>query len=317
MKAPQPIRIGVSSCLLGAEVRYDGGHKRNRFVGDELGAFVEWVPFCPEMEAGLGVPRPAMRLVEEPEGVRLLEIASKRDHTEALEHAARTRVESLSRLDLSGTILKKDSPSCGMTRVKIYSEEAMPRRDGVGLFAKALMERFPTLPIEDEGRLNDAVLRENFIERIFAYRRLRDLLNTEWSAGDVVRFHTAHKLQLLAHSRDLYNDLGRAVATIREQDREQFALDYERRFMEAMKIPATPGRNTNVLQHAAGHLKHMDAASRGELADLIHNYREGLVPLVVPVTLLRHHARVGDIAYLNGQTYLEPHPRELMLRNHV
>lgn len=317
MSAPAPIRIGVSSCLLGNEVRYDGGHKRSRFVTDALAQFVEWVPFCPELEAGLGVPRPAMRLVGENGSHRLLEITSGNDHTEALEHAAAQRCDALAELDLSGTILKKDSPSCGFQRVKVYSGDAMPARDGVGLFARRLIARFPNLPVEDEGRLNDAVLRENFIERVFAYRRVRDLFAGRWSNGDAVAFHTHHKLQLMAHSRVIYNELGRLVARVADVDRAEFAEHYEARFMEGMSIPATRGSNTNVLQHAAGHLKHLDPESRAELADLIHDYRLGLVPLVVPVTLLRHHTRTHDVTYLNGQTFLEPHPKELMLRNHV
>ncbi|MCH2186551.1 DUF523 and DUF1722 domain-containing protein [Myxococcota bacterium] len=312
-----PIRICISSCLLGSEVRYDGGHKRSRFVTDELSPFVEWVKLCPEVEAGLGVPRPAMRLVEVNQEPRLLEIKEKTDHTEALRSATRSRIQGLETVELSGAILKKDSPSCGMTRVKVYRETGMPQRDGVGLFAQALMQRFPSLPVEDEGRLNDARLRENFIERIFVYQRLRQMFLGEWKPGNVVAFHTAHKLQLMAHSTTLYNELGRSVAEIKKQSRADFEAEYQAGFMEAMKTLATPGRNANVLNHAAGHLKHLPAASRQELAALIDDYREGLVPLVAPIMLLRHHARTGAVEYLNGQTYLEPHPKELMLRNHV
>jgi len=312
-----PIRIGVSSCLLGAAVRYDGGHKRSPFVTGALDPFVEWVPFCPEVEAGLGVPRPSMRLVDDSGRVRLREVASGRDHTAALERATSRRLEALASLELSGAILKKDSPSCGMTRVKLYAGDATPVRKGVGLFAAGLIERFPSLPIEDEGRLNDPVLRENFIERVFAYRRLRDLFGSDWTPGDVVAFHTRHKLQLMAHSVSIYNELGRHVASVREIDRVGFAAGYESRFAAGMAVPASRGRNTNVLQHAAGHLEDLDSPARCELANLIHDYRLGLVPLIVPVTLLRHHARAGDVAYLNGQTFLEPHPKELMLRNHV
>jgi len=311
------IRVGVSSCLLGSQVRYDGGHKRDRFVDDQLGEFVDWVTFCPEVEAGLGVPRPAMRLVGASGAPRLVEIASARDHTDALEAATRRQMERLAELDVCGYVLKKGSPSCGMERVKVYGDEAMPSHDGVGVFARALLASFPSLPVEEEGRLKDAVLRENFIERIFAYQRVKDLFRGDWTAGEVVAFHTRHKLQLLAHSTKIYNALGRAVANGMKRDREAFARDYTDAFMKAMAIPATRGRNTNVLQHAAGHLEHLAPASRQELAELIHEYRRGLVPLVVPVTLLRHHARTGEVAYLQGQTYVEPHPRELMLRNHV
>jgi uncharacterized protein YbgA (DUF1722 family)/uncharacterized protein YbbK (DUF523 family) len=314
----RPVRLGVSSCLLGKEVRFDGGHKRDRFVTDLLGSFIEWVPVCPEVEVGMGTPRPAMRLVEGNEGLRMVEIKSKRDHTGPMKSFSARRVRELKALDLCGYILKKDSPSCGMTRVKIYSETAMPNRKGRGLYANALMEAYPNLPVEDEGRLNDSKLRENFIERVFAYERLRRLFRGRWTAGQIVAFHTAHKLQLMAHSTDAYRKLGRLIATIREKERVVFREEYQRGFMDALGPLATPGRNANMLQHAAGHLKKfLDSSSRTELADLIHDYRKGLIPLVVPITLLAHHARRHDIEYLNGQAFLEPHPRELMLRNHV
>jgi uncharacterized protein YbgA (DUF1722 family) len=232
--------------------------------------------------------------------------------------AVRARVDALVAAELSGFILKKDSPSCGAYRVKLYDEAGgMPRREGRGLFAAELMERLPCLPVEDEGRLNDAVLRENFIERVFAYQRVRELFSGRPSAGAIVAFHTAHKLQLLAHSTVAYNELGRLVARVKDCDPKAFEAEYTARFMAALQIPATRGRNTNVLQHAAGHLVQLGSAARGELASLIHDYRTGLVPLVVPVTLLRHHAREGSVGYLEGQTFLEPHPKELMLRNHV
>ena len=313
-----PIRLGVSSCLLGNEVRFDGGHKRDRFLTDLLGSFIEWVPVCPEVEVGMGTPRPAMRLLEGSESVRMVEIKSGRDHTHSMKEYSAKRVRELKALDLCGYILKKDSPSCGMTRVKIYSEAAMPRREGRGLYAAALMEAYPDLPVEDEGRLNDAGLRENFIERVFAYERLRKLFRGRWTAAQVVDFHTAHKLQLMAHSTDAYRALGRLVATLKGRERTAFREQYECGFMDALVPLATRGRNANMLQHAAGHLKRcLDSPCRTELADLIHDYRNGLIPLVVPITLIGHHARRHEIDYLNGQVFLEPHPRELMLRNHV
>lgn len=314
----EPIRIGISSCLLGDPVRFDGGHKRFRLATDLLSEFFEWVPVCPELEAGLGVPRPSMRLVGGRDGRRLLEVKSGRDHTETMHAFVRKRVDALCEQRLSGYILKKDSPSCGMARVRVYSAEGeMPERDGRGLFAAELMARIPNLPVEEEGRLNDPVLRENFIERVFAYTRVRSLFTGAWTNGDVVRFHTAHKLQLMAHSTVIYDELGRRVADIKGRDREWFRATYVERFMAALSQHASRGRNTNVLQHAAGHLEHLDGESRRELAQLIDDYREGWVPLVVPVTLLAHHARTGSVAYLRGQSYLEPHPKELMLRNHV
>ena len=314
----EPIRLGVSSCLLGEAVRFDGGHKRDRFVSDLLGSFVEWVPVCPEIEVGMEVPRPALRLVGEGEALRLVEIRSGRDHTRSMQRWAERRVRELRGLELCGYVLKKDSPSCGMTRVKVYHEKGRPRRDGRGLYASILVEAFPNLPVEDEGRLNDPGLRENFVERIFAYRRLRRLFQGRWTNGQVVAFHTAHKLQLMAHSPAAFGALGRWVASVKQTPRAEFRQRYERGFMEVLAKLASRGRNANVLQHAAGHLKkQLDPASRAELADLIHDYRRGLVPLVVPITLLRHHARRLQTAYLNGQRFLEPHPKELMLRNHV
>ena len=318
--AESSIRIGVSSCLLGNEVRFDGGHKRDRFVTDLLGDFFEWVPVCPEVEVGMGTPRPALRLVDRGNegGVRMVEIKSQRDHTSSMEKYAAKRVRSLKALDLCGYILKKNSPSCGMTRVKIYPETGMPRPDGRGLYASALMETYPNLPIEDEGRLNDAKLRENFIERVFAYQRLRRLFRGRWTTGQVVDFHTTHKLQLMAHSTVAYRELGRQVAGVKGKPRADFREGYASGFMATLSTVASRGRNANVLQHAAGHLnKFIDSASRSELSELIHDYRKSLVPLVVPITLIRHHARCHDIQYLNGQAFLEPHPRELMLRNHV
>jgi uncharacterized protein YbgA (DUF1722 family)/uncharacterized protein YbbK (DUF523 family) len=313
-----PLRLGISSCLLGNEVRFDGGHKHDRFLTGTLGDFVEWVPVCPEFEAGMGVPRPALRLVRDGDGARMVEIKSGRDHTRSMRVYSARRVRALSALALSGYVLKKDSPSCGMTRVKVYAEQGMPRRDGRGIFASALMEAYPNLPIEDEGRLNDAVLRENFIERVFAYRRLASLLRGRFTNGQIVAFHTAHKLQLMAHNTEAYRKLGRLVAALKATPRAEFRASYEAGFMAALSHLATRGRNANVLQHAAGHLKKsLDSPARTELSDLIHEYRNGLVPIVVPITLIRHHVRRLDVAYLKGQVFLEPHPRELMLRNHV
>ncbi len=316
--AGRPIRLGVSSCLLGSPVRYDGGHKRDRFLTDLLGSFVEWVPVCPEVEVGMGTPRPAVRLVRESGEIRMLEVGSGRDHTRAMQRYAAHRARALRGLELCGYVLKKDSPSCGMERVKIYGENSAPSRDGRGLFASRLIDAFPNLPVEDEGRLNDAKLRENFIERVFAYRRLRDLFRGRWTNGQLVAFHTAHKLQLMAHALEPYRALGRLVASLKQRPRAEIRKHYECDFMSALSRVSTRGKNTNVLQHAAGHLKQlMDARSRVELANLIEDYRLELVPLVVPVTLLRHHARQLGVDYLNGQTFLEPHPKELMLRNHV
>jgi uncharacterized protein YbgA (DUF1722 family)/uncharacterized protein YbbK (DUF523 family) len=312
------IRLGVSSCLLGEAVRYDGGHKRDEFVRDVLGRFVSFVPVCPELESGLGVPRPAMRLVREGGDVRLVEIASGIDRTRTVARWSAARLRGLRALELCGYVLKKDSPSCGMERVKVYTGGGMPKRAGSGIFARALREAFPNLPIEEEGRLHDAALRENFVERVFAYARLRALFRGRWKRADAVAFHTAHKLQLMAHSPAAYRELGRRVAQIARVSRPAFRERYAAEFMAALARPATRGRNANVLQHCAGFFsRDLDAASRAEVAGLVDDYRRGLVPLVVPITLIRHHARDRAVTYLMGQSYLEPHPKELMLRNHT
>ncbi len=317
-QSESPIRIGVSSCLLGQKVRFDGGHKRDRYIDEVLGDHFEWVPVCPEAEAGLGTPRPSMRLVREGDAVRLVETKEGRDHTRRLERYAEKRVRSLRALELCGYLLKRDSPSCGMARVKIYSEKGMPEKNGIGLFAQELQRVFPSLPIEEEGRLNDPNLRESFIERVFAYARLRAFFRGRWTRGQAVAFHTAHKLQLMAHSLVAYRELGREVAALAETPRQEFRQRYSDAFMAALAVKATRGRNTNVLHHCAGYFKRvLDAGARAELAELIEEYRTGFVPLVVPLTLIRHHARQHEVSYLQGQTWLEPHPRELMLRNHV
>lgn len=313
-----PIRIGVSSCLLGAEVRFDGGHKRNDFLTGVFGRFVEFVPVCPEFELGLGVPRESLRLTRADGEIRMVGNLSGADHTAAMNRFAARRVAALAREQLSGYVLKKDSPSCGMERVRVYASGGTPARDGRGLFAAALIARYPHLPVEEEGRLNDPRLRENFIGRVFAYRRIRDFFDRRWTAGELVAFHTAHKLQLLAHSPRVYAELGRTVARAKAIDRDELREGYEREFMGAMAKVVTPARQANVLQHIAGYFRdHLDPDSRRELATLIDDYRRGLIPLIVPITLMRHYVRRFEIAYLAGQVYLEPHPKELMLRNHV
>ena len=317
--APSSIRIGISACLLGQEVRFDGGHKRDHFLINVLGPHVEWVPVCPEVEMGLGTPRETLRLVQVAGRTRMVTTRTAIDHTEGMTSWSARRLAELSREDLSGYVLKKDSPSCGMERVKLYHDGGtMPTRDGRGIYAGALLAKLPLLPVEEEGRLSDARLRENFIERVFAYRRLKDLFAGRWSMGALVAFHTAHKMSLLAHSTTAYQELGRLVAGGSRMPRPELRARYEAAFMATLALPATTRRHTNVLTHMAGHLKTLiDAGSKQELVACIDEYRRGLVPLVVPLTLIRHHVRAHDVSYLKGQVYLEPHPRELMLRNHV
>lgn len=314
----KPIRIGVSSCLLGSPVRFDAGHKRDAFLTDTLGPLVEWVAVCPEVELGLGVPRKTLHLAREGDALLLVEKGTGRDLTTAMRRFAARRSRELGRLELCGYVLKSRSPSCGMERVRVRDGRGRPAPGGRGIFAAALIEAFPELPVEEEGRLRDPLLRENWLERVFAYRRLRALFAGRFSPGRVVGFHTAHELQLLAHSPGAYRALGRLVAGLRSLPRAEFRERYARDFMRALALRASRGRNANVLQHVAGCLREgLDAADRAELSEAIHDYRRGLLPLVVPMTLVRHHARRLAVATLLGQLYLEPHPKELMLRNHV
>lgn len=312
------VRLGVSACLLGQEVRYDGGHKRDPFLTGVLARFVEWVPVCPEEEAGFGTPREAMRLERHADDIRLITVRTRRDVTAPLRSATTRRVKQLAGLGLDGYILKKDSPSCGLLRVKIYTPGGAGERTGRGLFASALTDALPILPVEDEGRLHDPRLRENFIVRVFAHQRLRALLAGAPRAGDFVQFHTRHKLLLLAHSPAGYARLGRMVAALKGRVSQAAARHYATEFMTALSAMATPGRHANVLQHMAGYFQRLiDDGSRRELAASIADYQGGLVPLIVPITLVLHHARAGQVRYLLDQVYLQPHPKELMLRNHV
>lgn len=319
------IRIGVSACLLGENVRYDGGHKKNDFLTGTLSRFVTWVPVCPEVELGLGTPRPTLRLVEVDGDVRMIEASGPRskdtagpDRTAAMRAWARDKVKWLERARLSGYVLKKDSPSCGMERVRLYGKGGMPSRKGRGLFAEALMLTCPNLPVEEEGRLTDLRIRENFIERVFGYRDLRNLFESRWRLRDLIAFHSARKLQLLSHSTEAYRRLGRIVAQASKIARGELRDLYEDEFMGALRVQSTPGRHANVLQHMTGYFKdELDTGSRRELQDLIADFRAGLIPLIVPITLVRHYVSKFDVEYLKNQVYLAPHPKELMLRNHV
>ena len=315
MHDSRPIRVGVSACLLGEAVRYDGGHKRNAFLTDTFGQFVEWVPVCPEVECGLGTPREPIRLTRVNRTVRLLTVRTARDLTDDMDAYAATRLAELASENLSGYVLKKDSPSCGM-HVKVYDAHGVSTKSGRGRFAVALVERFPHLPVEEEGRLSDPALRDNFVERVFAYWRLGRLFRGRWTPGALVRFHTAHKLMLMAHSPDAYRSIGRLVARVGTLSRADVERRYTEAFMSALAVVATRRRHVNVLQHMLGYFKDLlDRESRSELLGAIEEYRRELAPRIVPVTLMRHHVRAKRVAYLSGQLYLEPYPKELMLRN--
>ncbi len=313
------IRIGVSSCLLGLEVRFDGGHKHDTLLTAGLGRVVSFVPLCPEMAIGLGTPRETVRLERAADGTRMVTTKTRVDITERMTTWAHGAMKDVAQLDLSGYILKKDSPSCGMERVKRYDANGVPERAGMGVFAAALREAFPLLPLEEEGRLRDARLRETFIIRVFAYRRLTEFFRGAWTMKGLVDLHAREKYLLLAHSPNAYRALGQLVAGgVKQTPRAQLAARYQQEYMEAIARPATVTRHVNVLQHMAGFFKkQLDDEQRRELNGVIDDYRSGLVPLIVPVTLIRHYVRLLKVEWLAGQVYLDPHPKELALRNHV
>jgi uncharacterized protein YbgA (DUF1722 family)/uncharacterized protein YbbK (DUF523 family) len=313
-----PIRIGISSCLLGEKVRFDGDHKLDRFLSETLGKFFEWVPVCPEVEAGFGTPREAMHLEQIDAEVRLVTISGRADLTSVMNRYASARVEALAKENLSGYIFKNNSPSCGLLKVLVYAAGRMPVRMGRGLFAEAMRARFPGLPMEEEEQLRDPGMRENWIQRVFSYYRLNRLWNSHWTAGSLQKFHTRHKLTLLSHSPRASNALGRLVAEANKISRRELKTRYESEFMRILSVIATRGKNANVLQHAAGYFKKIiDNDSRRELSDCIADYREGIVPLVVPLTLIRHYLRQYEIPYLSEQVYVNPYPKELALQNYV
>jgi len=273
---------------------------------------------CPEMELGLGAPRETIRLVGDAAAPRLLATQSGTDLTEAMDTYARGRVGGLGAFRLSGYILKRASPSCGMERVKVYSEAGVPSRTGRGLFARRLMEEYPLLPVEEEGRLSDPRLRDNFITRVFAYRRLRALVEDGARPRDIVAFHTAHKFLLLAHSKVDYAKLGRLLGNLKSLPRAEWLARYEAGFMQALAVAATPHKHVNVLQHIVGFFRQrLSSEEKRELGGLIKDFAQGLVPLVVPITLINHYVARFAVSYIADQLYLSPHPKELMLRNHV
>jgi len=311
-------RVGISACLLGQPVRYDGGHKRDAFLADTFGRFVKWVPVCPEVECGLPVPREAMHLAGDPDSPRLITTRTRIDHTERMLAWAHGRVKELEKEDLCGFIFKANSPSSGMKRVRIYDEHGAPRRSGVGLFARTFVEHFPLLPCEEDGRLQDPALRENFIERIFCLKRYRDFLRSDGSVGGLASFHADHKMLLMAHSPELDRELGRLVAQAKQVPRRELLARYEGSMLKALSMKATAAKNANVLQHLLGYLKrHLTAKEKQEMLELIAQYRRELIPLIVPITLMRHYARKYCEPYLSRQYYLNPHPMELKLRNHA
>jgi len=312
------IRLGVSTCLLGERVRFDGGHKRDRFVTDILGQYVEYVPVCPEVECGLGVPREAMRLVGDSSRPRLVTVRTKKDLTDRMLDWASRRVEELEEEKLCGFVFKSKSPSSGMERVKVYRENGIPANDGVGLFARAFMERFPLIPVEEDGRLNDPKIRENFIEAIFTFKRWRENIQGKKSRSGLVDFHTRHKLLLLSHSQKHSSQMGKLVAQAADHPIDEVYDLYQTELLQTLRLKTSIKKQINVLHHIVGYFKkQLTADEKQELLEIIELYRKEHVPLIVPVTLLNHYVRKYDQPYLKIQYYLHPHPVELRLRNHA
>jgi uncharacterized protein YbgA (DUF1722 family)/uncharacterized protein YbbK (DUF523 family) len=311
-------RIGISSCLLGNEVRWNSGHKLDKYLAHTLGQFVEYVPVCPEVEAGFGVPRESFRLVGVPDSPRLVTFKSKTDHTDRMLTWAQKRVRELEKEELCGFIFKSDSPSSGMIRVKVYNEKGMPHKIGIGMFARAFMEHFPLIPVEDDGRLNDPIIRENFILQIFTMKRWRDNLARKRGIGSLVDFHTRNKLLMLSHSPKHYRLMGKLVAEGKKMPLGDLYDQYQLLLMEALRLKTTIRKNINVLQHLMGYFKkQLSGDEKQELLEAFDQYRSEYVPLIVPITLINHYVRKYDQPYLKQQTYLNPHPLELKLRTHV
>jgi uncharacterized protein YbgA (DUF1722 family)/uncharacterized protein YbbK (DUF523 family) len=314
----ETLRIGISACLLGENVRYNGGHKLDRFLTDTLGQYVSYVPVCPEAECGLGIPRETMRLVGDANNPRLVTTNTGIDHTQRMIEWAEKRLKALEKENLCGFIFKSDSPSSGMERVKVYNDKGMAEKKGVGIFARAFMDHFPRIPVEEEGRLHDPKLRENFIENIFTFQRWRDMLDSKPKLRHLVDFHTRNKLLILSHNPAIYSKMGKLVAGASKMDFQEACDQYEQLLQESLRLKTTIKKNINVLQHVMGFFKKdVSSDEKAELLEIIDRYRDGHVPLIVPVTLLNHYVRKYNQPYLAAQTYLNPHPVALKLRNYA
>lgn len=312
------IRLGISACLLGEKVRYDGGHKLDHYLKETLGRYVEWVPVCPEVDMGLTVPREPMRLVGDPVSPRLVTLRTGVDYTDRMVRWAEEQMQELSLIDLQGFIFKSRSPSSGMKGVKVYGKSGVPSGTGIGIFAREFMSRFPLLPVEDDGRLQDPSIRENFIERLFVFKRWHDSIHEDSSMRDLVSFHTDHKLLIMSHSPGHYSLLGSLVAKGRRYIFSKLCREYITTLMKGLTFIATTRKNTNVLHHILGYFKkNLSVDEKQEMIGVIGAYYRGIIPLIVPVTLLRHYVTKYDEPYLKRQHYLNPHPLELMLRNRV
>jgi len=312
------VRLGISACLLGENVRWNGGHKLDHFLRDTLGQYVAYVPVCPEVEAGFGIPRETFRLVGDADNPRLVKTKSQTEHTDQMLRWAKNRVKELEKENLCGFIFKKDSPSSGLMRVKVYNEKGMPEKKGVGLFAREFTRHFPLIPVEEEGRLHDPRLRENFIEQIFTFKRWREKVAEKPGIGNVVDFHTRNKLLILSHSPECGRSMGKLVAGAKQMGMDAFYRQYEDQLISALRLKPTVKKHINVLQHIMGYFKkQLSPDEKKELLEVFDQYKSGFVPLLVPMTLVNHYVRKYDQPYLKQQSYLNPHPVELKLRTYT
>jgi uncharacterized protein YbgA (DUF1722 family)/uncharacterized protein YbbK (DUF523 family) len=310
------IKVGVSSCLLGEKVRWNGEHKQDPFVKDLLGPLFEWVPTCPEVEIGMGIPRETVQLTGSSKSPRLVGTESATDWTQRMNRYANKRSRELMKLDVCGYIFKSKSPSCGIAHIKVpgNSGKATPR--GHGLFADSFMQQFALVPVEEEDRLHDARVRENFITRVFAYHRLALLLKGRVSRKALVEFHKAHKCLLMAHSRKHYHALEKLVANAKRHSPSELKHHYAEGFMQALTFKSTARKNADVLYHMLGFFKKLlSEMEKQGVIEAIEDYRKELVPLTVPTTLIKRHARKHKVDCLTDQIYFKPHPKERMLRN--
>ena len=309
-------RLGISACLMGSEVRFNGGHKESRLCTQALAQHFEFVALCPEVAIGLGTPRAAIRLVDDPHGPRALDSRDPdREYTQALHDYGVRMAAELD--DLDGYIFMQKSPSCGLHRVKLYGDNGYPLEGGGrGIFAAAITAQRPDLPVEEEGRLNDPVLRENFLTRVFAHAEWQALLRAGLSRSAIIDYHSRYKYLLMATDPEQYKAIGRLLGSLGEHDPRELGPRYFSALMVALRKCATRGTHSNVLQHLSGYLRSsLSGDQRQEIQQLIEQYRQGIVPLVVPMTLLKHHFRQHPHPYIERQAYMQPHPENLSLRN--
>ena len=310
-------RIAVSACLMGIEVRYNGGHKESRLCSRILSEYFDFIPLCPEAAIGLGIPREPIRLVGDPQRPRAVgSVHSETDVTQALADYGNRMAGELT--DICGYIYMQKSPSCGLERVKVYQEGGRPAEDGRGIYAQAFCAQHPDLPVEEDGRLNDAVLRENFLTRVFAYAAWQELRQAGLTRRGLTEFHARYKYLLMAHNPSQYKVLGHLLGSMGKADAETVGPGYFSQLMAALKKCATRRTHTNVLQHLSGYLKQtLSADDKQEMLQVIGQYHQGIVPLVVPLTLIKHHFRQHPDPYIARQVYLQPHPENLSLRNAI